>query len=125
MVRLSPPSFERLEQARHLDVYVGGSELNVAVGAARLGLAARWVSGLPDNSLGRLIAGRAREHGVDVSSVHWSRDARAGLYFAEAGASPRASSVLYDRRESAMAALRPGTVDWAAALADATWFHVS
>ncbi|PYO34053.1 MAG: 2-keto-3-deoxygluconate kinase, partial [Gemmatimonadetes bacterium] len=41
MVRLSPRAGERLDDARHCDVHVGGSELNVAVGAARLGLGAR------------------------------------------------------------------------------------
>src|SRR5438094_85234 len=32
MVRLSPPNFRRLEQARSLDVQVGGAELNTAAG---------------------------------------------------------------------------------------------
>jgi sugar/nucleoside kinase (ribokinase family) len=58
MVRLSPPGFQRLEQARSLDVHVGGGELNVAVGVTRLGLGARWVSRLPENPLGRMIACR-------------------------------------------------------------------
>jgi hypothetical protein len=61
MVRLTPPAFQRLEQAHSFDAYVGGGELNVAVGAARLGVASRWVSRLPDNALGRMIASRARE----------------------------------------------------------------
>jgi len=96
MVRLTPPSFQRLEQAHSLDVYVGGGELNVAVAAARLGIASRWVSRLPENALGRMIANAAREQGVDAH-IEWSADDRAGLYFAELGAAPRASSVLYDR----------------------------
>jgi len=32
MIRLSPPNFRRLEQTNLLEVNVGGSELNVAVG---------------------------------------------------------------------------------------------
>lgn len=125
MVRLTPPEFRRLDQAHSLDVHVGGGELNVAVGAARLGLAARWVSRLPQNALGRLIAGRAREQGVDVSHVAWTDDGRAGLYFAELGAAPRASSVLYDRAHSAMSLVVPGTIDWRRAFDGARWFHVS
>ena len=39
MVRLTPPAFQRLEQAHSFDAYVGGGELNVAVAAARLGIA--------------------------------------------------------------------------------------
>jgi 2-dehydro-3-deoxygluconokinase len=125
MVRLTPPDFQRLEQARSFNVHVGGGELNVAVGAARLGLAARWISRLPENPLGRVIASRAREQGVDVSHVLWSKEDRAGLYFVELGAAPRASSVLYDRAGSAMSRVQPGAIDWSRALAGARWFHTS
>ena len=124
MVRLTPPNFQRLEQAHSFDAYVGGGELNVAVGAARLGVASRWVSRLPENALGRMIANRAREQGVDVH-VEWTPDDRAGLYFAELGAAPRASSVLYDRSGSAMSRIEPGSIDWQTVFAGARWFHVS
>src|SRR5205085_9541944 len=43
MLRLSPPPLTRLERARHLDAWVGGAELNVAVAAERLGVRTRWV----------------------------------------------------------------------------------
>ena len=41
MVRLSPPHFQRLEQAQSLDLNVGGAELNVAVGVTRFGMKKR------------------------------------------------------------------------------------
>jgi len=125
MVRLTPPGFRRLEQAQSFDVHAGGAELNTAVGAARLGLSSRWVSRLPDNPLGHLIANRAGEQGVDVASVQWAKDGRAGVYFAELGAAPRASSVLYDRAGSAMSLAAPGTFDWKRIFDGARWFHVS
>jgi 2-dehydro-3-deoxygluconokinase len=124
MVRLTPPDFQRLEQARSFDVYVGGGELNVAVAAARLGVTSRWVSRLPENALGRMIANRAREQGVDAR-IDWSDADRAGLYFAELGAAPRASSVLYDRAASAIARVTPGSIDWQSMFSGARWFHVS
>jgi 2-dehydro-3-deoxygluconokinase len=124
MVRLTPPAFHRLEQTHSFDAYVGGGELNVAVAAARLGVASRWVSRLPENALGRMIANRAREQGVDVR-VEWTPDDRAGLYFAELGAAPRASSVLYDRAASAISRIAPGSVDWPSVFTGARWFHVS
>lgn len=124
MVRLTPPNFQRLEQARSFDVYVGGGELNVAVAAARLGVAAGWVSRLPDNALGHMIANRVREQNVDVH-VEWTKGDRAGLYFAELGAAPRPSSVLYDRSASAISSVQPGSIDWDAAFRGARWFHVS
>ncbi|MGH7522534.1 MAG: PfkB family carbohydrate kinase, partial [Gemmatimonadales bacterium] len=124
MVRLTPPGHQRLEQASSFDAYVGGSELNVAVLAARLGVKSRWVSRLPDNGLGRMIAGRAREQGVDAH-VEWTAEGRAGLYFVELGAAPRASSVLYDRAASAISRITPGSIDWASLLTGARWYHVS
>jgi len=48
-----------------------------------------------------------------------------GIYFLEFGAAPRASSVLYDRKSSAIAQIRPGMVNWKAAFAGAKWFHVT
>ena len=56
MIRMSPPAFKRLEQTTTLDVSIAGAELNVAVGVSRLGLKSSWVSKLPDNPLGRMIA---------------------------------------------------------------------
>jgi 2-dehydro-3-deoxygluconokinase len=106
-------------------VYVGGSELNVAVGAARLGLDTAWVSRLPDNALGRMIVNHARAQNVDVSRVVWTGEDRAGLYFVELGSAPRASAAFYDRVGSAFCRITPGTIDWTAALEGARWFHAS
>src|SRR5437667_1747457 len=125
MIRLAPPQFRRLEQARSLDVQVGGAELNTAVAAARLGRSSAWVSRLTNNPLGRLIANHAREAGVSTEHVVWTEDDRVGLYFLEFGAAPRASSVLYDRKNAAIAGLKPGVVPWAKVFAGAKWFHVT
>jgi len=125
MIRLSPPDFLRLEQATSLNVSVGGSELTVAAGVARLGLTSSWVSRLPINALGRMVRNKAREQGVDTSHIVWTAGDRVGLYFVEYGASPRASSVLYDRSHSAIAGLQPGEIDWAGIFKGAKLFHVS
>ena len=125
MLRLSPPHFGRLEQTHSLDVEIGGSELNVAVGLSRLGMPAAWISKLPNNALGKMVRNRARELGVDTSQVLFSDKGRQGLYFVEYGAAPRASSVLYDRGSSAISLIQAGEVDWKRVLAKAKLFHVS
>jgi 2-dehydro-3-deoxygluconokinase len=125
MVRLSPPNFRRLEQAHSLDAQTGGAELNTAVGLARLGRSSAWVSRLTRNPLGRLIVNRAREAGVSTEHVLWTDEDRIGVYFLEFGAAPRASSVLYDRKGSAIANIRPGQINWAAVFAGAKWFHIT
>ena len=125
MIRLVPPSFQRLEQTSTLDVQVGGGELNVAVGVSRLGLKSAWVSRLPKNALGRLMLNRVHQAGVDASHIVWSDGDRMGLYFVEFGAAPRASSVLYDRAHSAISAIKPGDVDWKRVCEGAKWVHTS
>jgi 2-dehydro-3-deoxygluconokinase len=125
MIRLAPPHFQRLEQTASLDVQVGGGELNVAVGASRLGLKSTWVSRLPKSALGRLMQNRVRQTGVDTSHLIWADRGRMGLYFVEFGAAPRPSSVLYDRANSAISAIQPGEVDWKTVFAGAKWFHTS
>ena len=125
MVRLSPPSYRRLEQTRTLDITVGGAELDTAVGLARLGHSCSWVSRLTDNALGRLIANHAREACVSTDDCLWTLDDRVGLYFYEFGAAPRPPGVLYDRKDSAFANVRPGMFDWPRLFAGAKWFHVT
>jgi len=125
MVRLTPPNFERIEQARTFQVTAGGAELNVAVGLARLGLRTAWVSKLTANPLGRLIVNEARAHGVDTSPVVWTDDHRIGVYFLEEGSSPRPSEIVYDRRGSAASTLAPEEVDWPSLLCGVRAFHTS
>jgi 2-dehydro-3-deoxygluconokinase len=124
MIRLSPPGNQRLEQAGSLEMSVGGAELSVAAGVSRLGLKSAWVSRLPENPLGRMVANKGREFGVDLSHTLWTNEGRAGLYFVEYGASPRATSVLYDRKDSAFAGIQPGMLDWDALLSQTRLLHV-
>ncbi len=125
MVRLAPPNFQRLEQTRSLDLEIGGAELNTAAGLVRLGRSAAWVSRLPNNSLGKLVANRVREIGVSDEFVQFTDEGRCGLYFLEFGAAPRASSILYDRKDSSVALTQRGMFDWPTIFRGAKWFHVS
>lgn len=127
MIRLTPPHNERLERTLSLDLSPGGAELNVAVTLACLDVPVTWVSQLPENGLGRFIARRVRETGVDLSYVRWApeSDGRLGLYFLEEGTDPRPSAVTYDRANSSMARIAPGTFDWATICRNASALHVS
>jgi 2-dehydro-3-deoxygluconokinase len=124
MIRFSPPDHLRLEQTGSLNLSAGGAELNVAAGVARLGLKSAYVSRLSANPLGRLIANKGREFGVDMSNILWADDERVGLYFVEYGAEPRPTRVYYDRMDSAFAHIQPGMVDWKSVFQDVRLFHV-
>jgi len=125
MLRLSPPHYQRLEQATSLEAYLGGAELNAVIAAARLGLNAAYVTRLPRNPLGRMMRNKARELGIDTSYIAWSDEDRLGVYFVEFGALPRPSTVLYDRVSSAVSKIQPGMIDWAGLFAQARAFHVT
>jgi 2-dehydro-3-deoxygluconokinase len=124
MLRLSPPGRERLFQSPRLETGFGGAEANVAVSLARFGHAVRFISVIPANPIGDAAVGELMRRGVGTSSIVRSGE-RLGLYFAEAGAGPRPSTVLYDRESSAIAQAAPGTIDWDRALEGVEWFHTS
>lgn len=125
MIRLAPPHFQRIEQARSLDVEIGGAELNTAVGLVRLGRSVEWVSALPANPFGELLLNRVREFGVGTSGVRFAENGRCGLYFLEFGAAPRAGAVHYDRAGSSFALAESGDFNWRELLNAARWFHVT
>jgi 2-dehydro-3-deoxygluconokinase len=107
MLRLTPPGQQLIEQTRSFEVYIGGSESNVAVGLSRLGWKTAWLSRLPDNPLSRLITYTLASQGVDVSHVTWTDSGRLGVYYIEEGPLPRGSRAIYDRAGSAMSYMRP------------------
>ena len=124
MIRLSTQNYERLEQAQVLDFRHGGTEANVAVGLARLGYQTAWVSRLTANALGRKIERDLATWGVDTSRVVWTNEGRIGTFFLEVGSAPRASAVLYDRRDSSMSRMTVDDFPWEM-LNEANWLHLT
>ena len=124
MLRLSPPGFERFFQSPLLSATFGGGEANVAASLAHFGLDSYYVTRLPSHEIGEAAVRALRAEGVKTDFILRGGD-RIGIYFAEAGASQRASNVVYDRAHSAVSELEPGTVDWAHVFRGAAWFHVT
>jgi len=124
MLRLSPPGFERFFQSPVLGATFGGGEANVAVSLAHFGLDSYFVTRLPKHAIGDAAVKAVRAEGVRTDFIQRGGD-RVGIYFAEAGASQRASTVVYDRAHSAIADMQPGSVDWAKVFEGAAWFHVT
>jgi 2-dehydro-3-deoxygluconokinase len=124
MLRLSPPGFERFFQSPVLSAIFGGGEANVAASLAHFGLTSRYVTRLPKHAIGEAALRALRAEGIDTTHVLRGGD-RVGIYFAEAGASQRASTVVYDRAHSAVGDLDPSSVPWDAVMQGAAWFHVT
>ncbi len=124
MIRLSPPNFERISQAKSLDIQIGGAESNVAVALARLGFRSAWLSRLPDNALGHRVTSDLNAHGVDTSGVRFAVHERMGTYFIELAVPPRPNRVIYDRAGSAASNMTIDDVD-ASAIGATRWFHTT
>src|SRR5271167_2605451 len=108
MLRLAPPGFERFLQTPQFVATFGGGEANVAVALASLGVPASYVTVLPEkNPIADAAIGELRRFGVDTSHIARGKG-RMGIYFLEAGASQRASKVVYDRDGSSIAIAQPG-----------------
>ncbi len=122
MLRLSTPGFKRIVQSDTFDVNYGGGEANVAVSLCNYGLDARFVSKLPTHAVGQAAVNALRQFGVDTSHIARGGD-RVGIYFLETGASMRASQVVYDRADSAIATADIADFDFDAIFQDADWFH--
>ena len=62
------------------------------------------------------------QYGVGTDSIVFGGE-RMGIYFLEAGAVSRGSKVIYDRANSAVAAIEIGMIDWEKVFEGASWFH--
>jgi 2-dehydro-3-deoxygluconokinase len=124
MLRLSPPGFERFLQTPQFVATFGGGEANVAVSLAHFGLDSTYVTALPRNPIGDAAIRALRAEGVQTDWIVRS-GSRMGVYFTEAGASQRASTVIYDRANSAISEMHADAVDWDTLFAGVDWFHVT
>jgi 2-dehydro-3-deoxygluconokinase len=102
----------------------GGGEANVAVSLAHLGAESVYVTALPKNAIGDAAIRALRAEGVRTDHIVRSGD-RIGIYYAETGASQRASTVLYDRANSAISQMAPDAVNWSGVMQGAAWLHVT
>ena len=124
MMRLAPPGYQRFVQAGSFDVTYAGGEANVAASLAQFGFDAYFVSKLPKHEIGQACRCFLQKYGIKTDHVKMDGD-RLGVYFLEAGASQRASKVIYDRKDSAIAKVQPGEFDWAGIFAGKELFHIT
>ena len=125
MLRLAPPGFVRFLQTPQFVATFGGGEANVAVALASFDLPAAYVTVLPDqHPIADAAIAELRRAGVDTSKIVRGKG-RVGIYYLEAGANQRASKVVYDRGQSAIAIAKPGDIDWDRVFQDAGWFHIT
>lgn len=124
MLRLSTERHLRFGQSQSFVATYGGGEFNVAVSLANYGVEAEFVTRIPDNEIGHCALKEMRKMNVNSKNVLLGGD-RLGVYFLETGAGNRGSNVVYDRANSAIATVAPGTFNWKQIFEGKTWFHFS
>ena len=86
MLRLTPPDYEKIRTATTFEARYGGSEANVALSLANLGIDASFFTVVPDNSLGKSAVRMMRSNDVNCDSVVLSTEEetpthRLGTYY--------------------------------------------
>ena len=122
MMRLNPEGYLRFVQANKFEASYAGGEANVAVSLSNYGMDAAFVTKVPAHEIGQCAVNALAMFGVDTKYMLRGGD-RLGLYYVEKGASQRASKVIYDRRDSAIALSKKEEYDWDAIFEGASWFH--
>ncbi len=130
MLRLSPPNYEKIRTANTFEVNYGGSEANIALALANLGIDSTFFTVVPNNSIGKSAIRTLRSNDVHCTPVILSTPEetpthRLGTYYLETGYGIRASKVTYDRKHSAITEYDLTKVDIQALLEGFTWLHVS
>ncbi len=122
MLRLATPGYDRFIQSNSLNATFGGGEANVSVSLANYGLPTEFVTRLPNNDIANWCISELRKYNVGTQHIARGGD-RVGIYFLETGAVARASKVVYDRANSAIAEIKPGMINWDEVFKDTQWFH--
>ncbi len=130
MLRLTPPSYEKIRMATSFEASYGGSEANIALALANLGVDSTFFSVVPNNSLGKSAVRMLRSNDVHctpmiLTSPEQTPSHRLGSYYLESGYGIRPSKVIYDRKHSAMTEFDFSSVDLSALLEGFTWLHLS
>ena len=130
MLRLTPPNYDKIRVANSFEASYGGSEANIALALANLGVDSTFFTVVPDNSLGKSAIRALRSNDVHCTPVILSSPAetpshRLGTYYLETGYGIRPSKVIYDRKHSAITEYDFSKVDLRALLKDFTWLHLS
>ncbi|MCS5717690.1 sugar kinase [Herbiconiux sp. CPCC 205763] len=98
-----------LETVTDAKLGIGGADSNVAIGARRLGVDAKWTGRVGDDSLGLRIVRELRAEGVDVHAIV-DREAPTGLMLKEKRTAD-STRVYFYRRDSAGSRLTEDDLD--------------
>ncbi len=110
MAVFSPSEIAPLRYCRDFKLRIAGAESNTAIGLAKLGHSAGWVSSLGDDEIGAFVLNSIRSEGVDVSNVTLDQHHRTGLMVKQLSSGE--TSVFYYRENSAASKYTKSMIDF-------------
>lgn len=110
MVLMNPVENGSLKYVHQFTKSLAGAESNFAIGLARLGVRAGWISSLGKDSLGDYVESFIRGEGVDVSRVKRDDQHPTGLMFKERRGFGE-TRVYYYRHDSAASHMQTSDLD--------------
>ena len=125
MLRFTPEKKDgSIAGSKGFQASYGGTESNVLVALSTMGNATRYLTKLPDNDLGTGAIRHLERYGVDCGSIV-SAGNNLGMYFLEESTPTRPAKVIYARKQAEVTTIKPEDIDYDAAFADCSLFHIS
>ena len=90
LLRLTPPNYEKIRVTTNFEASYGGSEANIALALANLGVDSTFFTVVPNNSLGKSAVRMLRSNDVHCTPIILSTPEetpthRLGTYYLETG----------------------------------------
>lgn len=104
ILRLTPPNYEKIRMASSFETSYGGSEANIALALANLGIDSTFFTIVANNSLGKSAVRMLRSNDVHCTPVIMSTPEqttthRLGSYYLETDFGNRANTTFYSGRD--------------------------
>ena len=124
LLRLAPDEQAEWYNKNALDVYLGGSEMNVAAALAKWKVPVSYCTAVPKNFLSAQLIKKIKEQNIDISAIQYNGN-KIGLYYLLKGTEIQHAEVIYDRAYSSFYELKPGMINWDDVFNGIRWFHFS
>ena len=125
LIRFTAERGTRIREARNYVANYGGSEANVIISLCHLGHKGRYITRVPNDGLGLGAIDYLKTQDVDTSFIQTRGEHPLGTSIVEEGEGARPSVVIYNRKWSSAAQMKPEDFDLEACLEGGKIFHVS
>lgn len=125
LIRFTAERGTLIREARNYVANYGGSEANVIISLCHLGHKGRYVTRVSDDELGLGAIDYLKTQNVDTSYIQKRGQHPLGTSIVEEGEGVRPNVVIYNRKWSSAAQMRPENFNFEEILKDGCIFHVS